>query len=277
MAVFNEPTKWQTSLVNSGDANVIPQSTPVGTGEASFDDGFPQITQIPIGAGGIAPDRKDFNGLFKILGDWIFFNQNGGVSTYSENFDYVAGRVVSYNGNIYKCIQDNGALNKHAPTDAEYWLRFALNNESVDYLPLAGGNVTGNLSVQNKNVVRSVNGVDADESGNVTISSSCIPDYDSAINITSYFASSEAKQYTAPCDGVISVIDTGNGELDCFLMSKRVSKDSYPEYTIAGTDGESGDGGVYNAIIPKGMTVYLSSTYSGMNTSTGRVIFYPFK
>ena len=75
MAVFNEPAKWQTSLVNSGDANTIPQNTPAGTGEASFEDGFPPITQVPIGAGGQAPDRKDFNGLFKILGDWIFFNR----------------------------------------------------------------------------------------------------------------------------------------------------------------------------------------------------------
>ena len=154
MAVFNEPTKWQTSLVNSGDANVIPQSTPVGTGEASFDDGFPQITQIPIGAGGIAPDRKDFNGLFKILGDWIFFNQNGGVSTYSENFDYVAGRVISYNDNIYKCIQANGVSSTVvAPNSGtEYWQRldgaigeikwFAFNTAPDGYLVCNGANVS---------------------------------------------------------------------------------------------------------------------------------------
>ena len=123
MAVFNEPSKWQTSLVNSGDANVIPQSTPVGTGKASFKDGFPQITQIPLSAGGQAPDRKDFNGLFKILGDWIFFNQNGGLPTYSENFDYVAGRVVSYNDNIYKCIQANGVSSTVVAPDSDtaYW------------------------------------------------------------------------------------------------------------------------------------------------------------
>lgn len=155
MAVFNEPTKWQTSLVNSGDANVIPQSTPVGTGEASFDDGFPQITQVPIGAGGIAPDRKDFNGLFKILGDWIFFNQNGGVSTYSESFDYVAGRVVSYNDKIYKCIQANGVSSTVVAPDSgtEYWQRldgaitgkiewFAFNTAPYGYLVCNGAEVS---------------------------------------------------------------------------------------------------------------------------------------
>lgn len=123
MAVFNEPTKWQTSLVNSGDANTIPQNTPVGTGKASFDDGFPQITQVPIGAGGIAPDRKDFNGLFKILGNWIFYAQNGGLPTYSADFDYIVGRVVLYNGNIYKCIQANGASSTVVAPDSDdtYW------------------------------------------------------------------------------------------------------------------------------------------------------------
>lgn len=157
MAVFNEPTKWQTSLVNSGDANTIPQSTPVGTGEASFDAGFPQITQVPIGAGGIAPDRKDFNGLFKILGDWIFFNQNGGVSTYSADYDYVAGRVVSYNDNIYKCIQANGVSSTVVAPDSDtaYWQRldsnealtgeikwFAFNTPPEGYLVCNGANVS---------------------------------------------------------------------------------------------------------------------------------------
>lgn len=138
MAVFNEPTKWQTSLVNSGDANTIPQSTPVGTGEASFEDGFPQITQVPIGAGGIAPDRKDFNGLFKILGDWIFFAQNGGLPTYSADFDYVAGRVVLYNGNLYKCIQANGASSTVVAPDSDdtYWQQLdSTQSDSTSLIP----------------------------------------------------------------------------------------------------------------------------------------------
>lgn len=140
MAVFNEPTKWQTSLVNSGDANTIPQSTPVGTGEASFEDGFPQITQVPIGAGGIAPDRKDFNGLFKILGDWIFFSQNGGLPTYSSDFDYVVGRYVVYNNTLYKCIQANGASStvvapdSVSPLGSDYWKDIE-NQDNTSLIP----------------------------------------------------------------------------------------------------------------------------------------------
>lgn len=38
-----------------------------------------------------------------------------------------------------------------------------------DKLPLSGGNVTGNLTVQNKNVVRTINGAVADDRGEITI------------------------------------------------------------------------------------------------------------
>ena len=140
MAVFNEPSKWQTSLVNSGDANTIPQTTPAGSGEASFEEGFPQITQVPIGAGGQAPDRKDFNGLFKVLGDWIFFAQNGGLPTYSASFDYVVGRYVVYNNTLYKCIQANGASStvvapdSVSPLGSDYWKDIE-NQDSTSLIP----------------------------------------------------------------------------------------------------------------------------------------------
>lgn len=130
MAVFNEPTKWTKQLVNSGDANTIPDDTTAGTGDFSFEEGFPQITQIPLGAGGIAPDRKDFNGVFKLLGAWIFYVQNGGSPTFSSSYDYVKGRVILYtDGNLYKCKQPCGASSTVVTPDSvdpdylgsDYW------------------------------------------------------------------------------------------------------------------------------------------------------------
>lgn len=126
MAVFNEPTKWKKQLVNSGDANTIPDDTTAGTGDFSFEEGFPQITQIPLGAGGIAPDRKDFNGVFKLLGAWIYYIQNGGSPTFSSSYDYVKGRVILYkDGNLYKCKQRCGASSTVVTPDSKlgskYW------------------------------------------------------------------------------------------------------------------------------------------------------------
>ena len=151
MAVFNEPSKWQTSLVNSGDANTIPQNTPAGTGEASFEDGFPQITQVPIGAGGIAPDRKDFNGLFKVLGDSIFYMQNGGLWSYNSAFDYAVGRVVLYtDGNLYKCIQANTSADPKDPTDSDYWSKIPVLSDFTEF-----GFNTGDIKPLTSNTIPS--------------------------------------------------------------------------------------------------------------------------
>ena len=163
---MTQPTKWSAPLGSGADVQELPDDD---LRYASFSKIFPQITQVPLSAGGVAPRRIDFNSLFKLLADNIYYYQNGGVFEYSATADYEKGALVRYNDKIYLCIQDNSALNTHNPEDMSYWLRVALNNELTDYLPLAGGNVTGNLSVQNKNVVRSVNGVNANEIGNVQL------------------------------------------------------------------------------------------------------------
>lgn len=164
---MTQPTKWSAPLGSGADVQDLPDDD---LRFASFSKIFPQITQVPLSAGGVAPRRIDFNSLFKLLADNIYYYQNGGVFEYSDTSDYEKGSLVRYNDKIYLCIQDNSALNTHNPEDINYWLRVALNNELSDYLPLAGGNITGNLTVQNKNVVRSVNDVNADASGNVTLS-----------------------------------------------------------------------------------------------------------
>ena len=143
---------------------------------------------MPLSAGGVAPRRIDFNSLFKLLADNIYYYQNGGVFEYSDTADYEKGAIVRYNDKIYLCIQKNSALNTHNPEDMNYWLRVALNNELADYLPLAGGNLTGNLTVQNKNVVRTINEVEADENGNINV---IVPD-----------ATTEVKGKVQLCDDI---------------------------------------------------------------------------
>ena len=144
-----EPQKWASTLGSQSDTVTLPDED---LQFASFKKLFPALTQVPLSEGGVAPQRTDFNTLFKLLGDNIFYIQQGGVFSYSDTSDYERGAFVKYNNELYLCIQDNSSLNKHAPTDAEYWLRVALNNDLANYLPLAGGNITGNLTIQNKNV-----------------------------------------------------------------------------------------------------------------------------
>ena len=124
MAVFNEPTQWTHPLGNNADVATLPDDTSGTSGRASLQKLFQLINQTPLEAGGIAPEREDFNALFKVLGDSIFYAMNGGLWSYNSAFDYPVGRVVLYtDGNLYKCIQANDSTDPKAPTDSAYWTK----------------------------------------------------------------------------------------------------------------------------------------------------------
>lgn len=137
MAVFNEPTQWDHELGNNADVSTLPDDTGATTGVASLQKLFQIINQTPLEAGGVAPDREDFNALFKYLGDQIFYTQNGGVPSYNNSYDYAIGRVVLYNGNIYKCIQANGASSTVVAPDSDdtYWQQLDGENTSTSLIP----------------------------------------------------------------------------------------------------------------------------------------------
>ena len=156
MAVFNEPIQWEHPLGNNADTSTLPDDAAATAGIASLQKLFQIINATPLEAGGIAPDREDVNALFKYLGDSIFYAMNGGVPSYNADYDYVAGRVVSYNGNLYKCIQANGASSTVVAPDSNtaYWQRldsngaigeikyFAFNTPPDGYLVCNGANVS---------------------------------------------------------------------------------------------------------------------------------------
>lgn len=146
MAVFNEPAQWDHTLGNNADTSTLPDDAAATAGIASLQKLFQIINATPLEAGGIAPDREDVNALFKYLGDSIFYTMNGGIPSYNAVYDYIPGRVVLYDNNLYKCIQANGVSSTVVTPDSNtaYWQR-------ID------------------NFVRSVNGVNADAEGNVPL------------------------------------------------------------------------------------------------------------
>ena len=126
MAVFNEPAQWDHTLGNNADTSTLPDDAAATAGIASLQKLFQIINATPLEAGGIAPAREDVNALFKYLGDQIFYIQNGGIPSYNAAYDYIPGRVVLYNNNLYKCIQANGASSTVvAPTDSTYWAQIS--------------------------------------------------------------------------------------------------------------------------------------------------------
>ena len=125
-----EPQKWSATLGASADVNVLPATTPSGSGRASTSGLFPPVTQLPLDQGGIAPERGDFNALFKYLGEYIYYAMQGGVYTYVTTYDYTAGNLVLHGGSLYLCIASNGPGSAiKYPTDAAYWRRLALMSD----------------------------------------------------------------------------------------------------------------------------------------------------
>lgn len=171
MAIIKEPNKLPGAFAWDGDKNTIPDNNDGQSGLVSIAKGFPNITQIPLEKGGIPPQRADFNGIFNLFSQFLLYLQNGGVFTYSSELDYTPPAIVAdTDGNIYKCLKENGASSTNgikALTETEYWLPI-LKSETVgganqliyldkgvfkagrdisdimsEYLPLTGGTLTG--------------------------------------------------------------------------------------------------------------------------------------
>ena len=155
-----EPQKWSTTLGASADVNALPATTPSGSGRASTSGLFPPVTQLPLDQGGIAPERGDFNALFKYLGEYLFYLMQGGTFSYSTDYDYTAGNLVMHGGSLYLCIASNGPGSAiKYPTDTAYWRQLALTSQ----LPTVNN---GTLTIQKDGAT--VATFTANQAGNTT-------------------------------------------------------------------------------------------------------------
>ena len=120
----------------SGSADfAIPDATSSSaTDTCVMDDGFLPITSEPLDDGGIAPERKNFNGLFYLSTDQRVFLQNGGFITFNANVSsaiggYPQGAILGNmdsNGmfSFVKSLIDNNTYNFVATPsyiDSEHW------------------------------------------------------------------------------------------------------------------------------------------------------------
>lgn len=128
MAVFNEPTKWAQALGATANADVIPDEA--GAMDVDISKIFPSVFSVPLSQGGKAIPRRTLNGILKLLGDWLYFYQQGGVPSYSATIDYAVGREVLYNRKVWRCIKANGTDDPQTPDEGEYWTE-SLNTNSV--------------------------------------------------------------------------------------------------------------------------------------------------
>lgn len=158
------PTLLKTPIASGGDKNTIPETTGSTTGLLSQEKGWQQINSLPINAGGIAPSRLDFNGVFNLLSNILFYTQKGWQWEFDETQSYYAGCTVkdTADGKTYVCIADVSASTTHPSSDNTHWKLsdLATKDDLTKYLPLAGGSMTGAFiyrSVQN-DILRIVGG-----------------------------------------------------------------------------------------------------------------------
>lgn len=138
-------------FAENGDKNNIPNDSNTA---ASWAQGFPPITALPLGAGGIAPDRKDFNGIYNMLSAHAFYQQAGGVWSYSAAVDYTSPAIVydPADGNLYFCVSANGpsttAKVPSADATGQFWQVVPWGEITWlnDVIPTRTGNTTISLA-----------------------------------------------------------------------------------------------------------------------------------
>lgn len=126
---MTNPTLLSMPLAQNGQKNVIPETqATAGDGLFSQSTGFPAETSLPLGAGGVAPSREDFNGLANLLGGVAYYAQKGFTFNYDAEQDYYTGCIVidQTDGLRYECIADMaaGTIAPHSDTTNTYWKIF---------------------------------------------------------------------------------------------------------------------------------------------------------
>jgi len=115
---ISRPTNIQKPFADTGAKNAIPVAS-TGTGKASFTDGFPPPTMLPITAGGIPPEGKDFNGiLYDITSHTLWVNAGGQYQFDSALVTAIGGYPAGM------VIQDNAGVASYVS---------AVNNNTVDF------------------------------------------------------------------------------------------------------------------------------------------------
>ena len=128
-------------FADNGIYQIIPDEKPA-SGRASFKEGFPAETQLPLANGGIAPSRPDFNGMFHMLSMLSFWQQSGGLWTYKPTLSYNTPSAVFHGGGLWFCKAANGPDTEvpgvvEPGTNSDYWISF------TEFLSASGGSGGG--------------------------------------------------------------------------------------------------------------------------------------
>lgn len=121
MEQLEQPRVLEGLIAETGLKNEIPDA-PSGDYHASIQEGFPEVTMLPIGQGGVAPQGQDFNGMFNLLSGFYFFTQNGGKYTFDQD---VSDAIGGY---------PQGAILWYSVGNAGYEVVSLMNNNTYNFV-----------------------------------------------------------------------------------------------------------------------------------------------
>jgi len=141
------PTLITTPFAESGDKTTPPNTNVPSDGRFSQTLGFPPVTAIPLGSGGKAPKREDFNGALNMLSNIAYYAQKGWQFQFDASQNYFAGCIVrdTTDGKLYECLNDVAAGGSVPSADTTNW-----KESGVDPSMFANPNLS-NLSATGEN------------------------------------------------------------------------------------------------------------------------------
>lgn len=128
------PDYLTVPFAEDGEKNAIPVS-PTGTNLASYDEGFPPVTMLPVSSGGIPPAGKDFNGVLNAITQHTVWQNAGGQYLFDAA---VSTAIGGYS--IGMVLQSNDGLSSYVSAVDNNTIDFNSNPASigVQWLPYSG-------------------------------------------------------------------------------------------------------------------------------------------
>lgn len=144
------PINIQKPFAETGAKNTIPVAA-TGTGKASYTDGFPPPTMLPISGGGVPPEGKDFNGIFYSITTHTLWVNAGGQYQFDSALStaiggYPIGMVLQSNDGLRSYVSAVNSntidFNSTPSSIGVQWLPYSGNAFWNKAVTTTGGNTT---------------------------------------------------------------------------------------------------------------------------------------
>lgn len=155
-------------FAKNGQKNVIPENyeTSMDSNQATWDQGFGQITMLPVTAGGLPPKGQDFNGILNQISESIVYQSQDGRFKFSPEYaesigGYPKGAILQSDDEKkeYQSLIDNNKVNFNTESNiSAFWelvgAKYAIKTE-VDLALMKKfdkENISGTLGNDNNKV-----------------------------------------------------------------------------------------------------------------------------